>query len=220
VKGWQAGTAFWSREVRTFSVAKAAPAKPAVMPVPPPSDRRYLRFAVMEGVAILVLLVLLGAALAVKRRFPVTPPAPVRVPEPIPTDESPAPPGLEALRAECEALRQQLAGSAEQAAADQKRAHFHTLANLLVQLPSLRRAAEGGADIRVRDVLPLFAPLDAAVREMGAESIGTVGEDVPYDPRLHQPAGEKAPPPPGERVRVKFVGYRMGEEILRRAQVE
>ncbi|MOA69313.1 hypothetical protein D3C78_1974290 [compost metagenome] len=52
----------------------------------------------------------------------------------------------------------------------------------------------------------------------GFTAIGQVGEVVPFDPQLHQIA--RGPmPEAGEPVTVKHVGYRLGEQLLRRARV-
>jgi molecular chaperone GrpE (heat shock protein) len=125
-----------------------------------------------------------------------------------------------ALRAECDRLRAEAAGAREQTAYDERRSLFQSLAQMLVQLPSVRKAVQDGADLRARDLLPLLAPLDGALRQMGIEPIGEVGGQAAFDPALHQPAAQGVVLTEGQSVRIKFVGYRMGETLLRRAQVE
>jgi molecular chaperone GrpE (heat shock protein) len=94
------------------------------------------------------------------------------------------------------------------------------MAQMLVQLPTVRRAISEGASVAAGDLVRMLAPLDDALADAGIEPIGEPGATVGYDPTIHQPAGsEPLTISPGGRVRVKFVGYRYHDEILRRAQV-
>lgn len=148
------------------------------------------------------------------------------IPEPIRSTDQPLDFARDAsaeaavLRAECDRLRIEAEGAREQAVGDERRNLFQSMAPMLVQLPAVRKAVQDGADLRARDVLPLLSPLDTAVRQMGIEPIGAVGEVTSFEATLHQPAGQGQTLLPGQEVRIKFVGYRMGEAVLRRAQVE
>ena len=49
------------------------------------------------------------------------------------------------------------------------------------------------------------------------EAIAPVGAEVAYDPQLHQPLEGTAQP--GEKVKVRYTGYRQGDKLLYRAKV-
>ena len=68
-----------------------------------------------------------------------------------------------------------------------------------------------------RDV-KLFGKIEKIFQEAGLEPMGKVDESLPFDPRLHQrmSGGELRE---GDQVRVRFVGYRFGENIVTKAMV-
>ena len=81
------------------------------------------------------------------------------------------------------------------------------LAPTLSQLATLRHIAESGREVRATDALKLFGKVEQALVERGLERIGEVGVESPFDPALHQrmSGGDVRD---GDRVRVRFVGYR------------
>jgi molecular chaperone GrpE (heat shock protein) len=124
------------------------------------------------------------------------------------------------LQAEYKRLQESQSGTSAQSLDDERLKLFHSLGNMLVQLPTVRNRVEGGAPVTGKDVVGMLKPLDSALGQLGFTPIGTVGETLPYDEQLHQPAGNaERVPRPGENVRVSFVGYRYKNQILRKAQV-
>jgi molecular chaperone GrpE (heat shock protein) len=123
---------------------------------------------------------------------------------------------LERLQSSFDVLRRRETESGAQAQTDLYLNLFDKLAGVLVQLPTVEHAIGQGADISSRDVLALVAPLYQAVGDIGFEPIGAPGAQTTFDPRLHQCAETCRE---GQLVCVKFVGYRYGDQILRRAQV-
>lgn len=124
----------------------------------------------------------------------------------------------ERLRAEFTALQRREAESAALIHAEAQLALFERLAGPLVQLPTVQRAVAQGNAVSAGDVLALIDPLRQAMLDMGFVPIGEPGAETAFDPRLHQ-CGDDAALDAGQPVQVKFVGYRRGEHILRRAQV-
>jgi molecular chaperone GrpE (heat shock protein) len=115
-------------------------------------------------------------------------------------------------------LEQAGATHVEQARQDLRLALYQVLEPLLTQLPLVRHATAEGREVAAADVLALLGPLDRAVAELGLVAIGQVGEEVPFDPQVHQVARGRMPEP-GEPAAIRHVGYRLGEQILRRARV-
>jgi molecular chaperone GrpE (heat shock protein) len=55
------------------------------------------------------------------------------------------------------------------------------------------------------------------LQEWGVEAIASVGSELPYDPQWHQLMEGIAQP--GDLVKVRYTGYRIGEKLLYRAKV-
>ena len=82
----------------------------------------------------------------------------------------------------------------------------------------MQSLADSGKTPRVEDVLKLAGMLERMLTESGLTRIGAVGEEIAFDTRLHQcMSGDDIED--SERIRVRFVGYRHGENILLKAMV-
>lgn len=87
----------------------------------------------------------------------------------------------------------------------------------LIQWPTAATAATKHPELSATKLLPLVKPVEAMIRDWGIEAIASVGEEVPFDPTIHQlMEGEAAP---GDAVRVRYVGYRQSDKLLYRAKV-
>lgn len=122
-------------------------------------------------------------------------------------------------------LRQEYARREEQAKAEAaeagQKAMFslgRKLGPLLSQLASIRSMSEAGREVRSKDVLILFGKIEKVLAEAGLWPIGQVGEGTVFDPRLHQrmSGGDVQE---GDQVVVRFVGYKLGEEVVTKAMV-
>lgn len=98
-----------------------------------------------------------------------------------------------------------------------QRASLDVLESWLLQWPTAARAARENPQIPAGRLLPLVSPVEALVRQWGIEAIAEVGAEIPYDPQQHQLMDGTAEP--GDRVRVRYVGYKQGETLLYRAKV-
>ncbi|AGY59901.1 helix-turn-helix domain-containing protein [Gloeobacter kilaueensis] len=92
---------------------------------------------------------------------------------------------------------------------------YRSVELLLLQLPTIRRAADERSDLTARSVLDLLLPFDEFVAEAGFEPVGAPGEVIRFDPQQHQGAGLA----PGTAARIKTVGYRYRGQLLTRARV-
>ncbi len=94
---------------------------------------------------------------------------------------------------------------------------LHLLESLILQLPTAAYAAQQNPQAPAVKLLPLLRPLDALLHQWGIEPIATVGAEISYDPQWHQLMDGQATV--GDRVRVRYVGYRQGDRLLYRAKV-
>jgi molecular chaperone GrpE (heat shock protein) len=122
------------------------------------------------------------------------------------------------LREEFARQEQQAAGAARAAGHEAVAGLLRVLAPTLSQLATLRQMAEAGREVRASDALKLCAKLERALEEHGLERIGEVGLETMFDPALHQrmSGGDVRD---GDRVRVRFVGYRFRGETPVKALV-
>ena len=121
------------------------------------------------------------------------------------------------LRQEYERLKHQLETQPQHICQQVQREAIALLEPWLLQWPTAIYAAQQNPTIPATRLIPLTKPLDALLQAWGLTAIGPVGADVPYDPQQHQPMG--AAITPGQRVRIRYVGYQQGDRLLYRAKV-
>jgi len=88
----------------------------------------------------------------------------------------------------------------------------------LSQLVTLRHMGEMGREVRVADVLKLMGKIEDVLRDQGLDMIGTPGQEAQFDHALHQrmSGGDVRD---GDCIRVRFPGFRFGDEIPLKALV-
>jgi hypothetical protein len=94
---------------------------------------------------------------------------------------------------------------------------FEQLQTLLVNYPTVAKAALAKPEMPAKNIVPLFTTLGNLLEQWGYVAIGQPWESVVFDPQLHQP--DVADIQPGELVYIRFVGYRDGAVILVPAKV-
>lgn len=125
---------------------------------------------------------------------------------------------IAALREEYERLRQQGERERDSAASAGFDALARRLAPLLSQLATMESMVYSEHAPRIEDVFKLFDMLERVLIENGLVRIGKVGEETVFDSQFHQRIGG-AEVDDGDRVRVRFIGYRLGENVLLKAMV-
>jgi Skp family chaperone for outer membrane proteins len=113
---------------------------------------------------------------------------------------------VEALKQQCGRLRDDLGQQAQQVQRDTQTIAFEQLQTLLTQHPTVRQMAAVKPDLPAKNLVALFTSLDNLVKFWGYEPIGEPWQETTYDPQLHQ--GDVPDLQVGERVYVRFVGYR------------
>jgi hypothetical protein len=94
---------------------------------------------------------------------------------------------------------------------------FAQLQTLLVNYPTVAKAAQAKPEMPAKNIVPLFTTLGNLMAAWGYVPIGQPWEKVEFNPQLHQP--DVADIQPGELVYVRFIGYRDGADILVPAKV-
>jgi hypothetical protein len=98
-----------------------------------------------------------------------------------------------------------------------QQASLQILESWLVQYPTAAHAAQQNSDMPAIRLLPLMRPVEQLIKSWGVEAIAPVGSEHPYDPHLHQLMEGTAEV--GDRVKIRYAGYRQGEKLLHRAKV-
>lgn len=160
----------------------------------------------------------LGTAIAVSRALGLSLPQLIAALDPTqPTPAVPASPDLTTLQQEYDRLRASLTQQKDELWQTFQQDSVHILESLLLQLPTAAYAAQQNPQAPAVKLLPLLRPIDQLLQHWGITAIATVGTESPYDPQHHQLMDGTASP--GDRVRVRYVGYRQGDRILYRAKV-
>ncbi|QSJ19882.1 nucleotide exchange factor GrpE [Nostoc sp. UHCC 0702] len=92
------------------------------------------------------------------------------------------------------------------------------LESLLLQWPTAAQKAQENPQLAAVKIVPLVQkPLEKLLQAWGVEAIASVGDELPYDPQLHELM--KGTAQPGETVKVRYTGYLQGNKLLYRAKV-
>lgn len=119
---------------------------------------------------------------------------------------------LAVLKQEYQRLQQQLENQRAICQQEFQHSSLQILESWLVQWPTAAYAAGENQQLPAVRLLPLVRPVEQLVQEWGVEAIASVGSEIPYDPQWHQLMDGTALP--GELVRVRYTGYRLGDDKL------
>ncbi|MFN7502090.1 MAG: nucleotide exchange factor GrpE [Dolichospermum sp.] len=99
-----------------------------------------------------------------------------------------------------------------------QRSSLQILESLLLQWPTAAYRAREDHQLAAVKILPLVdKPLEALLQTWGVRGIASVGDQIPYNPQLHQLLEGTAQP--GEIVKVRYTGYMQYDQLLYRARV-
>ncbi len=118
---------------------------------------------------------------------------------------------------EFQRLQAQLQTQGETLRQEFQQTSLAVLESWLIQWPTITHAVQQNPQLPASKVLPLVRPVEQLVQSWGVSAIAAVATEVPFDPQLHQLMDGTAEP--GDRVRVRYTGYRQGEKLLYRAKV-
>ena len=121
------------------------------------------------------------------------------------------------LRQEYARLEKRLEQQAESLQYQFQTEALQTLESWLTYWPTAAKAATERDGFDAKKLLPLVKPVERLVESWGVMPMGTVGEQLSYDPQHHQLVRGIANP--GDPVRISHVGYHHGEKLLQRTKV-
>jgi hypothetical protein len=87
----------------------------------------------------------------------------------------------------------------------------------LLQWPTAIAFVKDNPQLPASNLIPLIKPLENLLNTWGIEATCAVGEEMPYNPELHQLMEEMANP--GDLVKIRYQGYRQGDKLLYKAKV-
>ena len=127
---------------------------------------------------------------------------------------------LQTLEKEYQRLQAQLTTQSATLNAQFQQQVLDTLEPWLLQWPTAAAHAQQNPTFSAQKLLPLTRPIAALLTHWQIETIATVGELVPYDPRWHEFMGAGGlAPAESTLVVVRYVGYRRENTLLYRARV-
>lgn len=122
-----------------------------------------------------------------------------------------------ALKQEYQRLQWQLEEQRSSLMQEFQLSSLQVLESWLLQWPTAAHAAQQNTQLPAVRLLPLLKPVEQLLKQWGVEAIASVGEEISYDPQWHQLMEGMAEI--GDRVKVRYTGYRQGDKLLYRAQV-
>ncbi len=121
------------------------------------------------------------------------------------------------LKQEYQRLQRQLEQQRQALWQEFQQSSLQVLESWMLQWPTAAAAAGQNPQLPAVRLLPLLRPIEQLLQQWGVEAIASVGAELPYDPQLHQLLAGTAQP--GELVKVRYTGYRQGDNILYRVKV-
>lgn len=122
-----------------------------------------------------------------------------------------------ALQQEYQRLQAQLAQQQESLMQEFQQQSLQILESWMLQWPTAAYAAGQNPQLAAVKLLPLVRPVEQMLQQWGVEAIAPVGAEIEYDPQMHQLMEGTAAT--GDRVKVRYTGYRQGDRLLFRAKV-
>ena len=126
-------------------------------------------------------------------------------------------PAVTQLKKEYERLQAQLDTQRQELWLEFQQSSLQVIESWLLQWPTAAQKARENPQLAAVKLLPLVRPIEQLLQKWEVEAIAPVGAEVAYDPQLHQPLEGTAQP--GEKVKVRYTGYRQGDKLLYRAKV-
>ncbi|MCZ2203124.1 hypothetical protein [Cylindrospermopsis raciborskii] len=122
----------------------------------------------------------------------------------------------EELKNQCHRLTEEIKQQKEELGENFKRETFYTLQPLFSTYPTIKKVTDT-QELPAKNFVPMLIYLDNLINNWGYTTIGTVWEQVAYNPQYHEADSDDIQET--ELVYIRFVGYRQGETIIYPAKV-
>lgn len=127
-------------------------------------------------------------------------------------------PTSDPLRQEYDRLQAQLQAQPQQLRDSFERESLDRLESFLRFWYAAARVVRENPNFPAKNLLPLVRPVENLLEDWQVSVVAEVGDEVNFDPQQHQLKSGTANP--GDTVRVTHRGYRHGDRLFLRAQVE
>lgn len=127
---------------------------------------------------------------------------------------------INTMKAEYKELKENMLKKEEQVLKDEKVKMYKAISQLLINYPTAKNKIQENPELKARDLLGMLKPLEKIMDYLKLETIGQVGQEVIYDEKLHLPVSSNINIDGLEKVKIKFVGYKISDTILDKAKVE
>jgi DNA-binding Xre family transcriptional regulator len=124
---------------------------------------------------------------------------------------------LQQLQQEYDRLQTRLAQQKAELLQEFQQTSLQILESWLLQFPTVVYAVQQNPQVPASRLLPLIRPVEQLIASWGIELLEPVGAEVAYNPQFHQLMEGEAQT--GDRVKIRYPGYRQGEKLLYRARV-
>ncbi|MEL6580496.1 MAG: helix-turn-helix domain-containing protein [Cyanobacteria bacterium J06621_12] len=124
---------------------------------------------------------------------------------------------LSACRQEYQKLEQKMEQLQETLTIEFQQDSLAIIESWLLQWPTAATAVRQNPQLPAARLLSLVEPVEELIKHWNVSTIATVGEELAFDPQNHQLM--KGIAQPGERVKVRYVGYKQGNRLLHKAKV-
>ena len=121
------------------------------------------------------------------------------------------------LRKEYTLQREQSRAQSLRAAGEAVEGIVRQCASPLAVFSAMQARHREHGDLNPSDLFQVASSFQNILTERGLEQIGTVGEQQPYDPALHQIL-DGTTPQVGKLVQIRFVGFRFNGKLIAKAQ--
>ncbi len=91
------------------------------------------------------------------------------------------------------------------------------LESWLIYWPTAVAAADANPNLPAKKIIPLVKPVQKLLKSWGIEEIGVVGQQVTYNPQIHELIEGNAQE--GEMVKVRNVGYKNHDKLFLKVKV-
>ena len=118
---------------------------------------------------------------------------------------------------EYQKLKQEIAQQQENLQLQFQQDSLQVIESWLIQWPTAIAAIANNPDLPAERLIPLVNPVKELIANWGLTTINSVGEETAFNPQLHELMTGSAEP--GTMVKVRYVGYKKGNEILYKAKV-